>query len=65
LVVAALPFQPDAARELGTSLRDGGGHDLQFFWHDVREAPDENWRPHFRRALEAIQERTRALRWRG
>ncbi len=44
---------------------DDGGHDLSFFWHDVASEPDENWRPQFRRALEAIRERTRALRWRG
>jgi hypothetical protein len=31
----------------------------------VNRAPDEKWRPQYRRALEAIRERTRALRWRG
>jgi 8-oxo-dGTP pyrophosphatase MutT (NUDIX family) len=44
---------------------DDGGYDFKFFWHDVNETPGENWRPHYRRALAAIQERTRALRWRG
>ena len=44
---------------------DDGGHDLKFFWHDVSRDPDESWRPHYRRALQAIRERTRALRWRG
>jgi 8-oxo-dGTP pyrophosphatase MutT (NUDIX family) len=58
-------FNPMLPENWVHRCEDGGGHDLQFFWHDVREAPDENWRPHFRRALEAIQERTRALRWRG
>ena len=44
---------------------DDGGHDLEFFWHDVRERPGDSWRPQYRRALETIRERTRALRWRG
>jgi 8-oxo-dGTP pyrophosphatase MutT (NUDIX family) len=44
---------------------DDGGHDLKFFWHDVNREPDDSWRPHYRRALEAIRERTRPLRWRG
>jgi 8-oxo-dGTP pyrophosphatase MutT (NUDIX family) len=44
---------------------DDGGHYLKFFWHDVAAEPTEEWRPHYRRALKAIRERTRALRWRG
>jgi 8-oxo-dGTP pyrophosphatase MutT (NUDIX family) len=44
---------------------EDGGHRLRFFWHDVNQTPGGNWRPHYRRALEAIRERTRALRWRG
>jgi len=44
---------------------EDGGHRLRFFWHDVNQPPGSNWRPHYRRALEAIRERTRALRWRG
>ena len=44
---------------------DDGGYDFRFFWHDVEQTPDEKWRPHYRRALEAIRERTRPLRWRG
>jgi ADP-ribose pyrophosphatase YjhB (NUDIX family) len=42
-----------------------GGYDFRFFWHDMAKAPGENWQPHYRRALAAIRERTRALRWRG
>ena len=42
-----------------------GGYDFRFFWHDVNQDPGESWRPHYRRALEAIRERTRAFRWRG
>jgi 8-oxo-dGTP pyrophosphatase MutT (NUDIX family) len=44
---------------------DDGGHEFKFFWHDVNREPDEKWRPQYRHALEAIRERTRALRWRG
>ena len=44
---------------------DDGGHDLRFFWHDVNGEPGERWRAQYRRALKAICERTRALRWRG
>jgi len=44
---------------------DDGGHVFKFFWYDVNKLPGENWQPHYRRALAAIRERTRALRWRG
>ena len=44
---------------------EDGGYDFRFFWHDVSQPPGEHWRPHYRRALNAIRERTRALRWRG
>ena len=44
---------------------EDGGYTFRFFWYDVNREPGENWRPHYRRALEAIRERTRALRWRG
>ncbi len=42
-----------------------GGHDFKFFWHDVNLNADDKWRPQYRRALQTIRERTRALRWRG
>lgn len=44
---------------------DEGGQDFKFFWHDVNREPDDKWKPQYRRALDAIRERTRALRWRG
>jgi 8-oxo-dGTP pyrophosphatase MutT (NUDIX family) len=44
---------------------EDGGYDFRFFWYDLHQPPGGNWRPHYRRALEAIRERTRALRWRG
>jgi len=44
---------------------EDGGYDFRFFWYDVSQSPGEHWRPHYRRALHAIRERTRALRWRG
>jgi 8-oxo-dGTP pyrophosphatase MutT (NUDIX family) len=44
---------------------DDGGHEFKFFWHDVNREPDEGWKPQYRRALQAIRARTRALRWRG
>jgi len=44
---------------------DDGGFDFRFFWQDVNQAPGGNWRPQYQRALAAIRERTRALRWRG
>jgi 8-oxo-dGTP pyrophosphatase MutT (NUDIX family) len=42
-----------------------GGYDFRFFWHDLQEEAGETWRPHYRRALAEIRQRTRALRWRG
>jgi 8-oxo-dGTP pyrophosphatase MutT (NUDIX family) len=44
---------------------DEGGQDFRFFWHDMSEPANERWKPQYRRALHAIRERTRALRWRG
>jgi 8-oxo-dGTP pyrophosphatase MutT (NUDIX family) len=44
---------------------DDGGHDLQFFWHDMHREPGRGWAEQFQRALMAIRERTRPLRWRG
>lgn len=44
---------------------DDGGHDLRFFWHDMSKQPGENWKEQYRRALEAIRQRTVPLRWRG
>lgn len=44
---------------------DDGGHDLRFFWHDVNAEAGNTWHPQFRRALAAIRERARPLRWRG
>jgi 8-oxo-dGTP pyrophosphatase MutT (NUDIX family) len=44
---------------------DDGGEDYRFFWHDLHQSPAANWKPQFQRALAAIRERTRPLRWRG
>jgi len=44
---------------------DDGGQDFRFFWHDLHVKPGTNWQEHYRRALEAIWDRTRALRGRG
>jgi len=44
---------------------DDGGQDLKFFWHDVNAEAGSRWHPQFRRALTAIRERARPLRWRG
>ena len=44
---------------------DDGGHEFKFFWHDVDSDADAAWRPEYQRALQAIRERTRTLRWRG
>jgi len=44
---------------------EDGGYDFKFFWQDVNQDPGESWRPHYRRALEVIRERTRVFRWRG
>ena len=58
-------FKPTLPDSWVRRCSDDGGHDLKFFWHDVSREPDESWKPHYRRALQAIRERTRALRWRG
>jgi 8-oxo-dGTP pyrophosphatase MutT (NUDIX family) len=44
---------------------DDGGLDYHFFWHDVFREPARGWGDEYLRALAAIRERTRALRWRG
>lgn len=57
---------PHGLPETWTRRRgDADGQDLKFFWHDVHQPPDETWDDHYRRALDAIRERTRPLRWRG
>lgn len=58
-------FAPRLPERWTHRCKDDGGHEFKFFWHDVNETPDEKWRPQYRRALDAIRERTRALRWRG
>ena len=58
-------FKPTLPENWTHHCEDDGGHDLRFFWHDVAQEPGEEWRPQYRRALNAIRERTRALRWRG
>jgi 8-oxo-dGTP pyrophosphatase MutT (NUDIX family) len=58
-------FKPALPEHWVHHCDDDGGHELRFFWHDVAQEPDEAWRPQYRRALETIRERTRALRWRG
>lgn len=34
---------------------DGGGQLFHFFWHNLTEAPDENWHVHFQTALSFIR----------
>jgi 8-oxo-dGTP pyrophosphatase MutT (NUDIX family) len=58
-------FSPSLPERWTHLCDDDGGHEFKFFWHDVNETTDEKWAPQYRRALEAIRERTRALRWRG
>jgi 8-oxo-dGTP pyrophosphatase MutT (NUDIX family) len=58
-------FAPTLPERWTHLCEDDGGHEFKFFWHDVNEEPDEKWKPQYRRALEAIRDRTRALRWRG
>jgi 8-oxo-dGTP pyrophosphatase MutT (NUDIX family) len=58
-------FTPTLPESWTHRCEDDGGHEFKFFWHDVNATTDEKWPPQYRRALEAIRERTRALRWRG
>jgi 8-oxo-dGTP pyrophosphatase MutT (NUDIX family) len=58
-------FAPTLPERWTHVCEDDGGHEFKFFWHDVNEEADEKWMPQYRRALEAIRDRTRALRWRG
>jgi 8-oxo-dGTP pyrophosphatase MutT (NUDIX family) len=44
---------------------DEGGQEFRFFWQDVHQSPQGSWKPQYQRALAAIRDRTRALRWRG
>ena len=48
-------------RQRQRGCADDGGHDFKFFWHDVNRAPDDKWKPQYRRALQAIRERTNEL----
>jgi 8-oxo-dGTP pyrophosphatase MutT (NUDIX family) len=38
---------------------DGGGFDLEFYWHPIEQAPDQDWHRLFRLALMEILERLR------
>jgi len=58
-------FTPTLPESWTHHCEDDGGHEFKFFWHDVNATTDEKWPPQYRRALEAIRERARALRWRG
>lgn len=58
-------YVPDLPEGWVHHCRDDGGHDLRFFWHNVSEDAGNAWHPQFRRALAAIRERARPLRWRG
>ena len=58
-------FRPGLPDEWVHHCVEDGGYDLRFFWHDVNRRPGDGWKPQYRRALAAIRERTRALRWRG
>jgi 8-oxo-dGTP pyrophosphatase MutT (NUDIX family) len=58
-------FSPQLPESWTHRADDDHGHEFKFFWHDVNSTTDEKWPPEYRRALEAIRERTRALRWRG
>ena len=40
---------------------DDGGLDLYFFWHDLDAKPSEDWHSIFRRALEFIRWRIKAM----
>jgi len=44
---------------------DDGGHDFKFFWHDVNSDLGDGWAPQYQRAMAAIRDRSRPLRWRG
>jgi 8-oxo-dGTP pyrophosphatase MutT (NUDIX family) len=58
-------FAPTLPERWTHLCEDDGGHEFKFFWHDVNQEADEKWSPQYRRALQAIRDRTRALRWRG
>ena len=58
-------FSPELPETWFHHCDDDGGHDFWFFWHDLNQRPSDRWRPQYRRALDEILERTRALRWRG
>jgi 8-oxo-dGTP pyrophosphatase MutT (NUDIX family) len=58
-------FKPKLPEAWTHHCADDGGFDFKFFWHNVHDTPGDDWAPQYQRALAAIQERTRALRWRG
>jgi 8-oxo-dGTP pyrophosphatase MutT (NUDIX family) len=57
-----LPQLPEKWTHRGA---EDDAQDFTFFWHDVNSEPDKAWAPPDRRALAAIRERVRGLRWRG
>jgi 8-oxo-dGTP pyrophosphatase MutT (NUDIX family) len=58
-------YAPDLPASWTHHCVDDGGQDLTFFWHDVHGEPGSGWSEQHLRALAAIRERTRSLRWRG
>lgn len=58
-------FKPRLPDQWTHHCVDDGGFDFSFFWHDVNAEAGEGWAPQYRRALAAIRERTRTLKWRG
>jgi hypothetical protein len=47
-------------------LADSWMHqERRFQWHDMHRVPGQVWADQYQRALAAIRERARALRWRG
>jgi 8-oxo-dGTP pyrophosphatase MutT (NUDIX family) len=58
-------FKPQLPDSWTHHCADDGGCDFKFFWHNVHDSASDDWAPQFRRALDAIRDRTRALRWRG
>lgn len=58
-------YSPQLPESWTHHCEDDGGQDYRFFWHDLTRDAGQGWADQFQRALAAIRERSRPLRWRG
>jgi 8-oxo-dGTP pyrophosphatase MutT (NUDIX family) len=58
-------YSPHLPERWTHRCEDDGGQEYRFFWHDLTQDSGRGWAEQYQRALAAIRERSRPLRWRG